>query len=1183
MNQIYIISTIVVLVLIGIFYNNHQNNKKKKLAELKRLQEDEELRLRKIQEDEKRRKITEELLKCSNEVKYANDSLEKLLTNPKGYINGYRLFHWKKLFNDIDQTYINNNNVMFSELPSELKNEFQKFIKNQADLSNIALKYNKEFIKNELTTHSDFFSNIDGKSLDRQQREAVVIDEDNCLIVAGAGSGKTATIAGKVAYLVKKKQINPNEILLISFTRKSSDEMKERIKQKMSIDVDVKTFNKLGLDIIKSVELENQKSVCGLSDGELKDLFQSFFDAQTKKPQYLSKLNEYFLHFLKPYKLLDEFNSAKESFEYLKNQNLLGYNLKKGIDRFGNEYSYREKFKSQEEVEIANFLYFNRIEYVYESKYGFKTADEKFGQYKPDFYLPKYDIYIEHFGIDRNGNVPHWFKGDDTQSAKEKYLNGIAWKRNLHIVNETILVETYSYLRKEGILLQTLKEKLLELNVRFHPFTDEEQWNEITKTNKFEVNEFVKLLMTFTNLFKSNRYEIDDFEKKLIKLNDERTLKFFELFKPIYTSYQEFLSDREEIDFSDMINNATDYVRNGNYKHNYKYIIVDEFQDISIGRFNLIKSLLDNAPSTKLLCVGDDWQSIYRFSGSDISIFSEFSKYFSSSLITNYKRKTVLKNIETTYRFKKDIIDITSKFILKNSSQLSKELKSISENNNQNSLELITYPEHIKIDYSITESLEKLENELKSINENIYDKKILFLGRYNHDLDKLKNTFNFTVSYDNIDGNYTLKNRKFPELSIKYMTVHGSKGLEADYVFLINADAGKYGFPSQVADDPVLLHLLSHSDQYPNSEERRLFYVALTRCKEKIYVFAKDKFESSFFDELNNTENSKNECPWCGIGKLIIRNSKYGKFLACDNYGLCNYKENIDVNNIYVKAIQFLKNKNYKDALGSFLEVNSIEKNYKKTLYHIGFCYKQLNQKEKAYDFFYDSIKLNNDPQSVMQKFLKDVEDKNLTTSITDLTLCIDNNYEIDFSRKFRAVLYTTNNNFDEAAIDFQMLINKKYDLKNVYHYYANLLENQKKYNEAYLNYKKASDLGNELSRKKIEEFNEKGLVKSDTKDVSNSLLDNKIKVNSSEYRLALIQSAIKGKIPIKINYQKSTDFSDGEKSSRIILPIELINIGASNSLCVRGFCYLRNEERNFALNRISDVIINPSDTDIIS
>lgn len=1177
MNQIYVISTIVVLVLIGIFYNNQQNKKNKKLAELKRLQEEEELRLRKIQEDEKRRKITEELLKCSHEVKYANDSLEKLLTNPKGYINGYRLFLWKQLFNDIDQTYINNDNVIFSELPSELKNKFQKFIKNKADLSNIVLKYNKEFIKNELDTHSDFFSNIDGKSLDRQQREAIVIDEDNCLIVAGAGSGKTATIAGKVAYLVKKKQINPNEILLISFTRKSSDEMKERIKQKMSIDVDVKTFNKLGLDIIKNVELVNQKSVCGLSDGELKDLFQSFFDAQTRKPHYLSNLNEYFLHFLKPYKELDKFNSVKESFEYLKNQNLLGYNLKTGIDRFGNEYSYREKFKSQEEVEIANFLYFNRIDYVYESKYGFKTADEKFGQYKPDFYLPKYNIYIEHFAIDRNGNVPHWFKGDETQSAKEKYLNGIAWKRNLHNANETILVETYSYLRKEGILLKTLKEKLIALNVTFEPYTDEEQWKEITTTNKFEVNEFVKLLMTFTNLFKSNRYEIDDFEKKLIKINDERTLKFFELFKPIYTSYQEFLSDREEIDFSDMINNATDYVRNGNYKHNYKYIIVDEFQDISIGRYNLIKSLLDNSPNTKLLCVGDDWQSIYRFSGSDISIFSEFSKYFSSTHITNYKRQTVLKKIETTYRFKKDIIDITSKFILKNSSQLSKELKSISENNNHNSLELITYSEQTQIDYSITQALENLEIELKSINENIYDKKILFLGRYNHDLDKLRNTFNFTISYDKNEGDYTLKNRKFPELSIKYMTVHGSKGLEADYVFLINADAGKYGFPSQVADDPVLLHLLSHSDQYPNSEERRLFYVALTRCKEKIYVFAKDKFESTFFDELNNSENSKNDCPWCGIGKLTMRHSTFGQFLACDNYGLCNYKKNLDVDEIYDNALTQLKKKNYDDALTLLIKCNNVQFNYRKCLYHIALCYKHVGNLQNSLNYYQLSVDNNNDIPSIfgrlwIKSILKEEQD-----IIPELTICINNKYEEELCRLVRAKSFIEIRKFSEAKEDLDYLSRINYNPINVFYYYGYFFEKQNKYNEAYLYFKKASDLGDERSKSKLNDYYEKRLVKSEIEDKTNTLSQKKIKLNSPEYRIAIIQSAIKDGILLKINYQKSTDFSDGEKSTRIIKPLGLINIGATKSLCVRAFCFLRNEERNFAIERISEVIINPT------
>src|SRR5690606_26713561 len=265
------------------------------------------------------------------------------------------------------------------------------------------------------------------------QRKAIIIDEDNQLVIAGAGSGKTTTIAGKVKYLTQRQGVNPQSILLISFTRKSAEEMKERIENKMNIDLPIKTFNKLGLDII--AEVYNEKPSIYESNGKSHlERISSFIENSKKNGKYFDRLIDFISYYLKPYKEITDFKTDSEHNNYLNEQKLEGYKMVTKIKN-GIEITYRERLKSQEEVLIANFLFRNGIEYEYEEKYKYKTASKQFGQYKPDFYLPQYEIYIEHFGVDENWNVPDWFKGKDGKTAKEVYNEGIEWKRQEHSNN----------------------------------------------------------------------------------------------------------------------------------------------------------------------------------------------------------------------------------------------------------------------------------------------------------------------------------------------------------------------------------------------------------------------------------------------------------------------------------------------------------------------------------------------------------------------------------------------------------------------------------------------------------------------------------------------------------------------------------------------------------------------------
>lgn len=938
---LYIVVVIIVLVAVWFLVSLRLSNKRKKLNEII------------LKKELEKADNTKYLISIRDVVKSKVQSFVLLTSYESGFASGYKIFEWKTAYLDCQQLKTEKlNNFDNSNLSDDDKALFRKFLEIESNYNDILTNYNDEFLAHELQINDYFLSDVDGKSLDSQQRLAVLSDEDNVLVIAGAGSGKTATIAGKVAYLVRKKGIQPKDILLISFTRKSCEEMQERIKNKMNINVDVKTFNKLGLDIIREVDGIDQKNVCGLSDTELKQIFQSFFESHLKDPSYLHKFTEYFLYSSKPYRDANSFPSSQEYSTYLKDSNPVGYKKIIKKDKDGVQYSYREKLKSFEEVAIANFLFFNRIEYEYESGYKVKTASEKFGQYKPDFFLPEYNIYIEHFGIDREGNVPAWFKGDRNQTAKEKYNNGIEWKRKLHAENSTILVETYSYQKKEGNILSLLRDKLLSLGVRFQPFTPGEILDTIRYSDKFELNQFTKLIITFANLFKSNRLEIKTFESYLREKDDTRTLQFFELFKPIYYSYQSFLEDRNEIDFTDMINIATDYIREKKYSKEYQYIIIDEFQDISIGRFHLIKSILDLTPTTKLFCVGDDWQSIYRFSGSDISILTQFDKYFSTTIIEGFARVSQILRIENTYRFKKDLIEHSSRFILKNDSQLEKKLIAVRPNNEKNSLQFISAPDERSIPDALYDELFKLKVQLDRNFEDINDKTIIFLGRYNHDIYMLGNSQKFCLSFNKTTQTKVVSVTEIGIKSIPYLTVHSAKGIEADFVFVLNVNSGKHGFPSQVADDPVLLHLLSHSDQYPNSEERRLFYVALTRCKEQVYLLTQQDNESSFFKEMTGDQSDNLVCPWCGIGQLIIKESQYGFYNSCDNYNFCNYMGKINISDLVEKAIQLRKQKKNKRAI-ELLELSHDISPYSFDIYsELGQAYFNEDLYEKAIDNF---------------------------------------------------------------------------------------------------------------------------------------------------------------------------------------------------------------------------------------
>ena len=302
----------------------------------------------------------------------------------------------------------------------------------------------------------------------------------------------------------------------------------------------------------------------------------------------------------------------------------------------------------------------------------------------------------------------------------------------------------------------------------------------------YEYNRLVKTITTFIKLSKSNNYSIKDLYRIYNKtfFNERHLLK---IILEIYTLYKEELESTNQIDFDDMLILAKDKVKDKHLK--YKYIIIDEFQDTSLVRFNLILEIIKYT-NAKLFCVGDDYQSIYRFSGCDLNLFINFNKYFKDAKYYYLKY---------TYRNSNELIKVSTSFIMKNKKQLKKSIESIKNNNKP-----------IKIIFN---------KDYKHVIDSINEEDILIIGRNNKDL-------------DNIEWNNKL-------------TIHRSKGLEANHVILVNSDS----IPTSIKNEKILRFVLNSKDYILHEEERRLFYVALTRCKDDIYILVNKKM-SPFVKEL---------------------------------------------------------------------------------------------------------------------------------------------------------------------------------------------------------------------------------------------------------------------------------------------------------------------------------------------
>lgn len=732
---------------------------------------------------------------------------------------------------------------------------------------------NANSLKQQISVHNDrvadtkiqnaynLIGNVEGRKLDKQQMTCIVKDAHNHLVIAGAGTGKTTTVVGKIKFLLKSGKYKPEDILVLSFTNASASEMSQRINQETGCNIDASTFHKLGLNIITKVN----GIVPKITQLNLRKFVKEQLLLNMQSDAYLNLLSSYLLYNHVVSKSEFDFKTQAEYDEYLQ------LNPPTTINN--------ETVKSYGEMDIANFLAQNGIQYIYEHPYEIDTRTSEYGQYNPDFYLPEYDIYIEYFGVNKNGEVPSYFKGANGMTATQTYQASMKWKRETHSANDTVLIECYAYEKFDGVLLENLKEELIEKDVKLTPKTTKELWEQVSADGDSILDGVIELFETVINLIKSNGYTIATVRQLNIgNSNAQNNNMVLSLLEPIFNAYCNYLSEHKEIDFNDMINMATKYVEQGKYVSPYKYVIVDEYQDISKARYSLLCSMRESN-DYDLFCVGDDWQSIYRFAGSDIGYILNFEQYWGS---------TEISKIETTYRFTQKLIEISGNFIMQNPVQIKKSIKGKNDTVGFALGEISGYTDKFAIEF-MAKKLEDLPR----------DSSVFFIGRYSFDAKLLSDSGLFECRYNNVSGFVEVKYRKRTDLKMNFITAHKSKGLQADYIFIINNKKSRMGFPSKIQDAAILNLLLDNCDQYPYAEERRLFYVALTRAKKKAFLVTVKNQESEFAMELKERygeelKREQWECPLCG-GRLLKKSGPYGEFYGCSNYRSlgCKYKRNI--------------------------------------------------------------------------------------------------------------------------------------------------------------------------------------------------------------------------------------------------------------------------------------------------
>lgn len=721
------------------------------------------------------------------------------------------------------------------------------------NFTEVADSINKRHLAKELVDARHFFDTVEKSPLTQEQAEAVITFDNRVLLVASAGSGKTSTMVAKAGYALQRGYFAAERMLLLAFNNDAAAELRERIKARLeplglpAERVVAKTFHAFGLEVIGASTGKKPSLAPWVETGrDLEAILEMVDELKDSDPLFRSSWDMFRLVFGQD---LPKFGKEQENPE--------AWDRDSGRNGFWTLQG--EVVKSRGEQVIANWLFYNGVEYSYETQYKFDTADAQHRQYRPDFYLPGPDVYLEHWAVDAKGEPPPEFVG---------YKEGMAWKRRVHAVNGTTLLETTMAELWSGKAFAYLEQELFKLGVELDPNPD----REVPGRQPIQNPRLARTIRSFLTHAKSNRLKSADLHRRL----DEgvagqfrfRHEMFLTIFNKLWAAWESRLRHSKCIDFEDMLNLAADCIEQGRWESPYELVMVDEFQDASQARARLVAGLVAS-PDRYLFAVGDDWQSINRFAGADLGVMTDFEAKFG---------KAVTLKLETTFRCPQALCDISSAFVQRNPKQLAKTVRS-PRNDVDDPVRIVS----VREEGQIRTAVEARVAEIVAAHSGTERPPTIYvLGRYRR------------------DDTYMPRTNGSAHASVEFITVHSSKGLEADHVILPRITSETLGFPSRIVDDPVLQLAMPSGDGFEFAEERRLFYVALTRARQTVTLVTVAGKESGFVSELVNdfnlkvynadgTVNADEVCTKCGIGFLVLRNGRYGPFFGCTNFPRCKH------------------------------------------------------------------------------------------------------------------------------------------------------------------------------------------------------------------------------------------------------------------------------------------------------
>ena len=777
--------------------------------------------------------------------------------------------------------------------------------------------YNKKYMDFFRVADADYFGKVESSPLTEEQIDAALIFEDATLVGAAAGSGKSSCIVGKIGFALKNNLFRDEDIIALAYNEDAATSLGDRLQNKLSITLNrkirvrSKTFHGFGLSILNDhygkdnpIDVLNEK---GKEKGRcIKTAIEKLVARDSEFQTLISNWLCYAAYESpQPVGISDDLDQCQKLYEECCLERIQAKKDPKrkpflpSIPTFDNDLYVR----SLEERSIANWLLLRGVAFSYEEptyeggiRLGLPRNDAgKQRPYNPDFTYtlvinsesetPKtLTIIHEHFGLDDHGRAPDWMGGikyEEQAEGKRRMLT--RWSEDTASTSKRIaFFETRSSHIRDGSIWDNLETTLKRYGIPVNEPSEEIRNRAIAnfrEAKQFE-NSLIKFVMTYKD---SGLDKWEVVERAQRSMSPYRATQFLIIAFMVLDAYEKELNGR--IDFSDMLRHAIEVLKLPSDKSYPKLILVDEFQDISHLRASFVKALLDRQPDDSLVFfVGDDWQTINRFSGSDVSIFTGAAQYFD--------RHTTPLDLTKTFRCRRGIAEVSRDIVLTNKNQSQKRV--IANDPSINNEIRVVFHGSTGEDRqnAIHEEIRAcIDSATQHLTEVIKDRlpSMLLLTRTTHE-----NTIPEGLDEAFINE---LKGRYRKALEIRVMTIHKSKGLEADFVIMVGLESGPRGFPDERAAEPLfdlILPTLTSSIE----EERRLFYVGLTRARHQAIVLSNAERPSPFVFELEKLREKftciewvpngmdRTPCPKCKLGSLI----HYKRAEVCSRLHACGYR-----------------------------------------------------------------------------------------------------------------------------------------------------------------------------------------------------------------------------------------------------------------------------------------------------